>query len=115
MKQPYFCLTIFFLIVSIGGCSVSEPNGELTVDAIPPQLHLSNGTGQTIYFFVADESELALVDLDLSDRSQWPSVKAGETVVIHYTEIMFYNEGDRRAWIYWADEKKNTGTLKVAL
>lgn len=102
------------LMIVAGACSLAEFEGEVTAEADPPVLLIHNETNRTIHYFAGDEDDLALMDLDLSDYSDWPSISAGRTAEIPYHELAYYDEGDTRAWIYWKTGNKSA-SLKAPL
>jgi hypothetical protein len=76
---------------------------------------LHNQTNRTIYYFAGDEHDLALIEVDLSDYSGWPTLAPGHTAEIPYADLAFYDEGDTRAWIYWTTEQGDNASLRASL
>lgn len=103
------------LALGIGGCSSFGFEGDVTAEADPPELYLRNQTNRTIYYIAGDENDLARMDIDLSDYSDWPTAAPGRTAKTSYADLAFYDEGDTRAWIYWTTENGDDGSLNVSL
>ena len=95
-------------------CSLFGFEGVVTGETAPPVLLIHNETNRTVYYFAGDEADLALVDLDLSDYDDWPTVAAGQTARVPYEDLWFYDEGDTRAWVYWTTGR-HSGSFRVSL
>ena len=95
-------------LIMVGGACESSPTGIFGYDGLkstvaPPQLTLSNESGQTIRYTVM-ESELAA-------RTNWclcagaPTLAPGAQVTMEYSAIAGYEAGrPNTALIYWAAE-----------
>lgn len=115
MNKSTLVPLLLALLTGISSCSLSGLEGDVTAESHPPALHLHNQTSRTIYYFAGDESDLSLIDLNLSHYSDWPTVAPGRTAEIPYEDIAFYDEGDTRAWIYWTTKQGKNASLTVSL
>lgn len=115
MTTKSFNLILILFISFSSGCSTFEFEGDVTAEVIPPQIHLHNQTNRTIYFFAADQDDLAHTYVDLSNFSDWPKISPGEVSIIQYDELAFYDEGDTRAWIHWTTKEGDYGSFGASL
>lgn len=112
-------LTLCALAVAISACD-SVVNGALVEvtsaeDAEARVVALRNETGAPVYFYIGEEDDLALIDLDLSGITSGTPVTPGATVRVPYEDIEFYDPGDTRGWIYWTTGRGEGESLRVAL
>ncbi len=115
MNKSTLLILSLILSVILPSCSLFRFEGEVTVEAIEPLIHITNDTNRTIYFFACDEDDGALISVDLSDHSDWPKIKAGKTKTIEYSDLHWYDEGDTRLWMYWKTDKGDNGFLRLNL
>lgn len=108
-------LFVLFISLFSVNCTFFQFEGEVTAEAKEPLIYIHNDTNRTIFFFAGDEDDGSRISIDLSDHSNWPSVKPGYTYALKYCELAWYDEGDTRAWIYWKTANGKYGSLRVTL
>lgn len=106
----FSCLLMFIF----AGCDVGF-KGEIVVEASSGDLVIINQSNQTIKYIAGEESDLAKIHLDLSEYTDWPSIPTQGKVIIPYTELMYYDDGDKNAWIYWRTEDGVFDSFTISL
>jgi len=107
---------ILILFISFSfACSTFKFEGEITAEAITPEISIYNQTNTPIYFHVGDREVMARISFDVSNFSDWPKISSGKIFIVQYDEIVFYDEDTTEAAIYWTTKYGKSGTIYVPL
>lgn len=104
-----FAYIVFFSLV-VPGCG--SDNNALSVKAVPPELHLTNTSSETIHYIVYPARVLAYVTTRPTCTDE-NSIKPGATVKLSY-ETILQTGPDEEAVIYWWRCEEGSTTQTVA-
>jgi len=110
-----FAITLA-VAIALSSCSMfgSPGSGDVTGEADPPVLILTNETGQIAHVVVLAQPAAARADIRFGDYRTWPAIEPGHTREIRLDDIAFYDESSSSVWVLWKS-RDDDGSFDVSL
>lgn len=88
-------------VIALVACS--SPTGPVELAATTDQsIRMANRTSEPIYYFAIECEAAALANWAVcTNPATCPSLRSGESRLIPFSEIAFYNPGAEAALVYW--------------
>lgn len=94
---------LFLMTLSILGCNPQEQESTVEVDAVPPNLEISNNTNTDIFFQAIENETAARIRLANPCNDFQPNLDANTSTEVPYEDIMGYDEDAELVFFRWTN------------
>ncbi|MAO66475.1 MAG: hypothetical protein CL666_15905 [Balneola sp.] len=104
MKYDLMILSVLAMItLSFIGCDQQHEGSSVDVQAVPPNLEITNNTNTDVFFQAIESETAARIRLVDPCNNFEPNLSANTSVEYPYEEIMGYDEDAEEVFFLWTN------------